>query len=299
MILSPQDVLYEGLRFCKCVYKAAWTKARTDDFKAHYGSSPVVLAHQWEDLVISELTEADKSMRGFRSFLIAHHFLWAYPKNAKLLARVFGVCEREVQGHNLWRWVTMIAALKANKIVWPEAEFNDPAGHIFIISVDGTDFRVWEKKHPTFTIDRQQCSHKFKHGALKYEIAIDIYRAKIVWISGPYPGSVHDKTIYIEGGLCDKIPAGKKVITDRVYGNKASPDDHIKLALPNHQDSKELNNFKARVKSRHETLNGRLKFFSILEKTFTHDAANHVHAFEAVCVTVQYQMDLGGEIYAV
>jgi hypothetical protein len=29
-----------------------------------------------------------------------------------------------------------------------------------------------------------------------------------------------------------------------------------------------------------------LKFFSILEKTFHHDVANHVHAFEAVSVTV-------------
>jgi hypothetical protein len=30
----------------------------------------------------------------------------------------------------------------------------------------------------------------------------------------------------------------------------------------------------------------------------SYDAANHVHAFEAVCVTVQYQMDKGGEIFA-
>jgi hypothetical protein len=86
-------------------------------------------------------------------------------------------------------------------IVWPEVKFNDPAVHIFIISVQGTDFRVWEEKHPTFTIDMQQCSHKFTHGALKYEIAIDVYRAKIVSISRPYPGSVQDKTIYVEGGL--------------------------------------------------------------------------------------------------
>jgi hypothetical protein len=36
-----------------------------------------------------------------------------------------------------------------------------------------------------------------------------------------------------------------------------------------------------------------------IEKTSSNeDAANHVHAFEAVCVTVQYQMDKGGEIFA-
>ena len=48
----------------------------------------------------------------------------------------------------------------------------------------------------------------------------------------------------------------------------------------------------------HSNSHGRLKFFSILEKTFHHDAANHARAFEAACVTVQHQMDEGGEIFA-
>jgi hypothetical protein len=58
---------------------------------------------------------------------------------------------------------------------------------------------------------------------LKYEITIDVDCSKVVWIRALYPGSVHDKRIYIEGGLRNKITVGKKVITDRVYGNKAYP----------------------------------------------------------------------------
>jgi hypothetical protein len=70
-----------------------------------------------------------------------------------------------------------------------------------------------------------------------------------------------------EDGLKAKIPQGKKVITDRVYGANAEPDDHALLALPNPCDDPLLANFKARVRSRHESFNGRLKFFRSLADT--------------------------------
>ena len=146
--------------------------------------------------------------------------------------------------------------------------------------------------------DKGQYSQKFNHGALKYEIAMDVYRSKVVWISGPHRGGLHDKTIFVEMGLKDKIPLGKKVISDRVYGSKEFPDDHIKLALPNPMDDKELANFKARVRARHEGFNGRLKFYKSLSDTYHHSPDNHVHVFEAICVTQQYQMDNGSEIFA-
>jgi hypothetical protein len=79
----------------------------------------------------------------------------------------------------------------------------------FILAVDGTDFQMWEVKHPTLPIDRSQCSHKFKHGAVKYEIAISTYSSKICWISGPHTGGKHDLTIFREG-LKQKIAPGKR-----------------------------------------------------------------------------------------
>ena len=85
--------------------------------------------------------------------------------------------------------------------------------------------------------------------------------------------------------------------TDRVYGVKAKPDDHAKLALPNPCDNKLLGNFKARVRSRHESFNCRLKFFRFLSDTYHHDLEKHGHVFEAVAVTVQYQMDMGSKLF--
>jgi hypothetical protein len=65
-----------------------------------------------------KLTISDKSDKGFDKFLMAHHFLWAYPKNSKLLVSTFKhIGERDAQGEELWRWVEMIAPLKEKKIV--------------------------------------------------------------------------------------------------------------------------------------------------------------------------------------
>ena len=226
-------------------------------FKKVYGSSPVVVSVLWNDIVTSPTTifpcNRDISEKGFKKLLIALHFLWAYPKNAEILALAFGVSVRSVQGDNLWNSVQLIAALKSTKITWPRAEYENPNTQIFIVTIDGVDFRVWEAKHPTMPYDKAMGSHKYnKKAALKYEIAVDIFRSKIVWISGPHKGSKHDKTIYFEG-LRDLIPQGKKAIADRVYGAQASPDDHAKISLPSTTDSSVLHNFKSRARSRHET----------------------------------------------
>jgi hypothetical protein len=92
-------------------------------FKKHYGSHPAVVARMWHDLMG---LEKDKTEKGFKSFLIATHFLWAYPKNGEMLASRFGVGLRQVQGDNLWHWVRLIASLKEKKFVWPEERYNDP-----------------------------------------------------------------------------------------------------------------------------------------------------------------------------
>jgi hypothetical protein len=305
MRLCPDEVLERGFSALNAYgpeFKPKWCKARLDDFKQFYGSTPVVLTDIWHDMMTTDiclkLTILDKSDKGFDKFLMAHHFLWAYPKNSKLLVSTFKhIGERDARGKELWRWVEMIAQLKEKKIVW-DKNLDDPDSTVFIVSVDGTDFKVWEKKHPHFSIDKGQYSHKFNHGGLKYEIAIDVFRCRVVWISGPHRAGKHDKTIFDEA-LAGKIKTGKKAITDRVYGSKSNPSTHAKLSLPNEVDSKALANFKARARCRHETFNGRLKFFKALSDTFHHNPDRHVHVFEAVCVIVQYQMDNGGKLFDV
>jgi DDE superfamily endonuclease len=301
MFLSALDVRREGLRFWPGSQSARCSnETKTKRFRALYGSSPFDVASLWYDLTTTEnprarLTAEEKTESGFIMYLAAHYFLWTYPKNASLLASHFSICERNARGEPLWQWIRKIAAMKDEKIVWDE-RLDSPLSERFIITVDGTDFRVWEQQHPTLPIDRSMYSIKFNHGAYKYEIALSIFFPKCVWIYGPHRGGKHDLTIFREQ-LKGKIAQGKLVIADRGY--QTSKADEQMLSTPDITDDPELYNFKSRARLRQETFNGRLKFFHCLSDTFRHGIDKHKVAFEAVVVLVQYQMDNGSEIFAV
>ena len=300
-VQAPSDILEKGLRFLGIVGGSGKSSAcKSKIFCKHFGSSPVCLAAQWYDICTVEvdpLPASKQCLKGLRIFLVAHFFLWTYPKNSDILASRFKLPERYMRGKNLWEWIERIQALKRIKITWNE-RFDDPDSEVFLVTVDGTDCRTCEKKHPTLSQDRRNCSHKFKHAALKYEVGISVFEARVVWINGPYRGGQSDLNMLRHGGLLDKIVDGKKAIADRGY-HTGVPDERRKLSLPNAYDSKVLNNFKSRARLRHETFNGRIKFFKVLANTFEHGLDKHKIAFEAVAVTVQYQMEHGSPIYSV
>lgn len=242
--------------------------------------------------------------------MVAVRFLWTYPRNSSVLAQGFQICERYCRGDPVWRWVANIASLKASKIVWP-ASLDSPDSDIFVVTVDGVDFKTWEKKHPLLNQDRQMYSHKHNKCAVKYEIGISVFTSKCVWIAGPFRGAKGDLSIYQgkedakDRGLreelgrpeyeCleDKIADGKLAIGDRAYGAGKN------TAVKRNEDPGGLHNFKSRALSRHETFNGRLTKYAVLRECFRHGFTRHPLAMEAVCVIVQYQMDLGDELFAV
>jgi hypothetical protein len=248
-LLSPRDILSRALRILQIDAKGKSQKWKTEMFHAHFGSDPLDLANIWFDLTATSIEDAklkatEKSEKGLTMFLAAIHFLWTYPKNSKILSTKFRLYEGYCRGKPLWDWIGKIAALKAKKIVW-DPRLDGHETQIFIVSVDGTDFRMWEKKHPTLPQDKGKMSHKYKHGAVKYEIALSIFKPKCVWISGPHRGGKHDLTIFREG-LKNKIKPGKKAIVDRGYAT-SEPDEKM-LSQPNETDSKRLNNFKSQAR---------------------------------------------------
>ena len=303
MYLSDDAVLSLGLKFVgysKPQQQRVQNETRIERFRKHYGSSPTDIADMWKDLCTNEeipvdcqLREKEKSEKGFKRFLAAHFFLWTYPKNATMGSQRFGKCEKFMKGKDLWKWVGKIAALKAIKIKWPD-RFDDPDSEIFIITVDGTDCRIWEPKHPTLSVDKSYYSHKFESAALRYELAISVQGSKLVWMNGPFRAGTADKNIFANHGLKDKIPEGKRGIADGGYSGHPG-----QLALPNSKDGVRLKNFKSRARLRHETFNGRIKKFNILTEVFRHGIEKHQYAFQAVCVIAQYQMDIGSQLYSV
>lgn len=301
MFLGPSDVLEKGLGMVRIDGIGKSKKFKEDRFRALYGSDPSVIAAIWYDLTLGDdcldepltVQEKESEKDGFNYFMRAKHYEWTYPKNSALLATMFDVGERYCRGEHVWKWIKRNGQLASKKIAWDRTQDD---GQTFELTIDGTDFKVWEKKHPTLPMDRKQMSHKFKHGALKYEIGLDPFKSKVRWVYGPHRGAKHDMTIFREA-LKHNCRPGKIWIVDRGY--RSSNDDEKMLSIPNPHHSDELKNFHARARCRHETLNGRLKNFNILNHTFRGGGDKHQDAFYSVLVTVQYQMDNGRPLFDV
>jgi hypothetical protein len=72
------------------------------------------------------------------------------------------------------------------------------------------------------------------------------------------------------------------------------------FALPSSADPEELRRFKSWARARHETFNGRLKYFSFLRDGYRGvDIEKNGSDFKAICVIVQYQMDIGSPIFSI
>jgi hypothetical protein len=200
----------------------------------------------WYDLTVTDIVEAQVSRKeqcetGVRMFLVAHFFLWVYPKNSSLLASRFRICKCYSREEPLWKWSWPIAALKMKKIVWDHL-LNNLNAELLVVTIDGTDFPMWEKKHPILPRDNGKCSKRFNLGAVKNEIAISTSPPRLCRSAAPFEEGNIKMTMLCQGGLLDKIADGKLGAID--WGYKSSrPEVEGKLSISNAHDSKELNYF--------------------------------------------------------
>lgn len=296
MELAPSEILEKGLSLFRLELRAKkWSEDyKNTVFHKHFGSSPIVVASIWADLLPTVVaTDGENMAKELKGFLTAMHFLWAAPKNSAILASAVDCCERLARGEPVWKWVRRIQQLKDNKI-----EALGDVDEIYAVSADGIDFKLWERKHHRYNIDPAACSHKFKACAAKYLIALSIQSAKCVLVSGPYPGGMSDLDMMRASGLQELLSEKEKIaMLDRGFRSK-DPNESKFHAYPDEIDDPELHKFKSRCRLRQETFNRRLRHFTILLNTFVYGFDKHKIAFEAVVVIVQYQMDLGSPIFA-
>jgi DDE superfamily endonuclease len=248
-------------------------------FIAFFGVGPKALASLFTDL---------EPPKDAAKFLMAVNWLKLYDTEHVLSGR-WSMDEKTLRGI-VKEYATRIQAMKETKVVWGGFDFDE----IFIISVDGVHCRIQEvRKEP----GAKWYSHKSNGPGLSYELGIAIKSNRLVWINGPFPASQHDITIFRGNdtpGLIDQIPNGKRAIGDSGYRGEPS-----KVAITRDGDSAEVKKYKARVKSRHETFNARLKGFGVLDQAFRHSLDQHKMAFEAVCILVQYDIENGRGLFEV
>ena len=150
--LSTSFVLRKGLLYIgilKHEFRKWSNETKVEVFRAHYGSSPGDVTSIWNDLCDTDIKEAalkekEKSEKGFKRYMIAHFFCWSYPRNVQLISSRFKICLRYLGGKELWYWPKKIAALKKKVIVWPKS-LKDQKTAIISLSVDGINFKSWEK----------------------------------------------------------------------------------------------------------------------------------------------------------
>ena len=142
------------------------------------------------------------------------------------------------------------------------------------MSIDGTDFRV-EQQGPAVR-GNPFGSHKYAgHSALRYEVGIDILAGNLVWVGGPYPAGAWPDIKIFYNELAHLLEPGERVEADNGY--VGHPD---KIKCPNNDcNPVEKLAMQARVRSRHETFNGRLKFWGILGQKFRHGTLGGMGAF--------------------
>lgn len=288
-IISSNDILKFGLGIAlKGVdlrrMRLQW---RVDNFKTHFGAHPYHVACIWRDLQTTNIAAAridpGEEEKGLTYLFMALHILKCY-KEEKEHASFFGRTDEKVVSRISWKYVRKIEALQTAKIVWP----NIWGPSNFILTVDGTHCPIEEPTDPNYTSNKDYYSHKEHGPALNYEVALDLWRNRIVWIKGPtLPGEFNDLQVFRQE-LKAKIPPGKRLIGDEGYQGE---DDII--STRNYFDSDFVKEFKARAKARHEKINDLIKRYECLEIRFRHDHEKHGSAFRAAAVLTSYEMTEG------
>ena len=165
-----------------------------------------------------------------------------------------------------------------------------------LVSVDGTDFHIRQQGYATK--GNPFASHKYKgKSAFRYEPAIDIIEGNLVRIEGPYPAGKYPDITIFRLGIKHDLDPNERVLADKGYVGEAP--EFIKCpncpTVPEHHLL-----MQARVMKRHETFNGRLKNWGILEQVFRQqDITQHGDVLRAVAIITQLSIENGEPLFQV
>jgi len=185
------------------------------------------------------------------------------------------------------------------KIVWPKFHKDD----IWACSVDGTHLVALEPGDSDVPKDPAYFSFKHHSAGFNYEVAVDLFESRCMWLSGPHKaGTCNDAKMFKEKGLQAKLRSlGLKVSGDEGY--RGFPNEISTTSVLDHAAVAE---FKVRAQQRHEIYNGKLKTFEVLSDRFRcknnpNDECTVAEklqmCFEAVNVLVCYKMEFGEPLH--
>jgi hypothetical protein len=131
---------------------------------------------------------------------------------------------------------------------------------------------------------------------LRYEIGVDILAGNIVWLEGPYAAGKYPDIKIFRSCLAHWLDPSERVEADDGYIGEAPQRVKCPGSAANPTENQAM---QSRVRSRHETLNGRLKNWEILKQVFRHDILEHGNVFRAIAVITQLSIQNGEPLFEV
>ena len=158
------------------------------------------------------------------------------------------------------------------------------------VCVDGVDCRI-PQRGPAFA------SHKFsKKSALRYELGTDIQEGDIVWLNGGFPAGRWTDLNIFRFSLKHHLDEGERVEADDGYLGEAPGKVKCPRSFVNPPENEEMQRL---CRSRHETVNGRMKAWKILAEPYRHDISTHGEVFRAIAVITQLAIKNGEPLFHV
>jgi hypothetical protein len=126
-------------------------------------------------------------------------------------------------------------------------------------------------------------------------LALTFLWANLVWIKGPYTAGKYNDIKIFNSVLCHYLEPGERVEANNRYFGHTD-----KIKCPDNTCNPEENlAMQACVRSRHETLNGRLKNLGVLAQVHRHNIVAHGTVFHACAVVTQLSIVNGEPLFKV
>ena len=159
------------------------------------------------------------------------------------------------------------------------------------ISVNCTDVPISE---PPCLLSECWYSYKLNRAGLRYEIALSIVGGDIIWANGPYPAGRWPDIKIFRHRLKHFMREGERAEADKGY--RGEPH-HI--SVPDDCHNYKQRNLKSVIRSRHETVNKRIKQFGCLSQRYRHSLQKHQNLFKAVIVLTQLSIENGEPLFEI
>ena len=133
--------------------------------------------------------------------------------------------------------------------------------------------------------------HKFRAAGLRYEIAVNIKRGRLVWVNGPYPCGNFPDVFIFQHRMKTVLAKNEKVLADNGY-----PDNRCLKSSDVPHESIDIH---SEIRARHESINRRVNQFNALSKVFRHSVDLHGYVFHAITNLTLTSLKLGESLFEI